>query len=54
MKAGIIAAGLGERLIGGGIATPKPLVPIGGVTDAGARHSRCGRFGSLGGRLYRQ
>jgi NDP-sugar pyrophosphorylase family protein len=30
MKAGIIAAGLGERLIRGGIATPKPLVPVGG------------------------
>ncbi len=30
MKAGIIAAGKGERLIRGGILTPKALVPIGG------------------------
>ncbi len=30
MKAGIIAAGLGERLVRGGITTPKPLVPIAG------------------------
>ena len=30
MKAGIIAAGLGERLAKGGITTPKPLVPIAG------------------------
>ncbi|MBI2963019.1 MAG: NDP-sugar synthase [Deltaproteobacteria bacterium] len=32
MKAGIIAAGLGERLRGAGIATPKPLLVVGGKT----------------------
>jgi len=31
VKAGIIAAGLGERLRAGGIATPKPLVEIAGA-----------------------
>ncbi len=30
MKAGIIAAGLGERLVASGITTPKPLLEIGG------------------------
>jgi NDP-sugar pyrophosphorylase family protein len=30
MKAGIIAAGLGERLVRGGISIPKPLISIGG------------------------
>ena len=30
MKAGIIAAGLGERMAKGGIATPKPLVSVAG------------------------
>lgn len=30
MKAGIIAAGLGERMVRGGIKTPKPLVPVAG------------------------
>jgi NDP-sugar pyrophosphorylase family protein len=30
MKAAIIAAGKGERLFGGGISVPKPLVPIAG------------------------
>lgn len=30
MRAGIIAAGLGERLARGGVAVPKPLVPIHG------------------------
>lgn len=30
MKAGIIAAGKGERLVRGGVAVPKPLVPIRG------------------------
>jgi NDP-sugar pyrophosphorylase family protein len=30
MKAGIIAAGLGERLRRGGFTQPKPLVPVGG------------------------
>lgn len=30
MKAGIIAAGHGERLRAAGVTTPKPLVPIGG------------------------
>lgn len=30
MKMGIIAAGTGDRLAGGGISTPKPLLPIGG------------------------
>lgn len=30
MKAAVIAAGLGERLLAGGIATPKPLVAVGG------------------------
>src|SRR5262249_31985165 len=30
MKVGIIAAGLGERLQHGGLAQPKPLVPVGG------------------------
>lgn len=42
MKMGIIAAGLGERLVQGGVLTPKPLVPVGGkpmlarVIEAGA------------------
>ncbi|HEV8537781.1 MAG TPA: NTP transferase domain-containing protein [Bacteroidota bacterium] len=31
MKAGIIAAGEGSRLKSEGIATPKPLIPVGGV-----------------------
>ena len=31
MKAGIIAAGKGERLKKGGIHTPKPLIPVGGI-----------------------
>ena len=30
MKAGIIAAGKGERLMRGGVITPKPLVSVGG------------------------
>jgi len=30
MKAGIIAAGLGERLVAAGITQPKPLVPVAG------------------------
>jgi NDP-sugar pyrophosphorylase family protein len=30
MKAGIIAAGKGERILGRGISIPKPLIPIGG------------------------
>lgn len=30
MKAGILAAGLGERLRAGGVLTPKALVPVGG------------------------
>ncbi len=30
MKAGIIAAGIGERLAKSGVATPKPLVQVGG------------------------
>jgi len=30
MKAAIIAAGTGERLVSGGIEIPKPLLPIGG------------------------
>lgn len=47
MKAGIIAAGLGERFRAAGITTPKPLIEVGGRTllaraidaaaDAGAR-----------------
>ncbi|MGV8074721.1 MAG: NDP-sugar synthase [Syntrophobacteraceae bacterium] len=43
MKAGIIAAGLGERLARGGISTPKPLTPIAGrpliarIIDASAK-----------------
>jgi NDP-sugar pyrophosphorylase family protein len=43
MKAAIIAAGTGERLIAGGVDTPKPLVPVGGrpliarIVDAAAR-----------------
>ena len=32
MKAGIIAAGLGERLRAAGITTPKPLLVVGGKT----------------------
>jgi NDP-sugar pyrophosphorylase family protein len=32
MRAGIIAAGLGERLRAAGIATPKPLLSVGGKT----------------------
>lgn len=35
MKAGIIAAGVGSRLAQGGIATPKPLVRVGGETLLG-------------------
>jgi NDP-sugar pyrophosphorylase family protein len=30
MKAGIIAAGKGERILRRGISTPKPLIPLGG------------------------
>ncbi|MFN8640920.1 MAG: NTP transferase domain-containing protein [Candidatus Binatia bacterium] len=30
MKAGLIAAGLGERLVAAGIDTPKPLVAVAG------------------------
>ncbi len=43
MKMGIIAAGRGDRLALGGIATPKPLVSVGGrplisrIIEAGAR-----------------
>jgi NDP-sugar pyrophosphorylase family protein len=43
MKMGIIAAGTGERLVKGGVATPKPLVPVRGkpliarVIEAGAQ-----------------
>ena len=43
MKAAIIAAGTGERLIAGGVDTPKPLLPVGGrpliarIVDAAAR-----------------
>jgi NDP-sugar pyrophosphorylase family protein len=43
MKMGIIAAGKGDRLALGGIATPKPLVSVGGrplisrIIEAGAR-----------------
>lgn len=42
MKMGIIAAGTGERLVRGGISTPKPLVPVAGkaliarIIEAGA------------------
>lgn len=32
MKAGIIAAGDGSRLVAGGIPTPKPLVTVGGMS----------------------
>ncbi len=32
MKAGIIAAGLGERFLAAGIKTPKPLLVVGGKT----------------------
>jgi NDP-sugar pyrophosphorylase family protein len=35
MKAGIIAAGLGERFRSAGFATPKPLIPVGGKTLLG-------------------
>lgn len=45
MKAGIIAAGLGERLIRGGIATPKPLVPVGGVPMLGRVIQSAARLG---------
>lgn len=43
MKAAIIAAGTGERLIAGGVDIPKPLLPVGGrpliarIVDAAAR-----------------
>jgi NDP-sugar pyrophosphorylase family protein len=43
MKMGIIAAGTGDRLALGGIATPKPLIAVGGrplisrIIEAGAR-----------------
>ena len=43
MKMGIIAAGTGERLAAGGVATPKPLLPIRGkplimrMIEAGVR-----------------
>lgn len=42
MKAAIIAAGTGERLVAGGVHTPKPLLPVGGrpliarIVDAAA------------------
>jgi NDP-sugar pyrophosphorylase family protein len=49
VKAGILAAGLGERLLAGGITTPKSLVRVGGktliahalaaVAEAGAREA---------------
>ncbi len=45
MKAGIIAAGLGERLIRGGIATPKPLVPVGGEPMLGRVIRAAARLG---------
>ncbi len=51
MKAGIIAAGKGERLKNGGIFTPKPLIRLGGVPiiertimaaiNAGANYIAC-------------
>jgi NDP-sugar pyrophosphorylase family protein len=51
MKAGIIAAGIGERLAAGGEPTPKPLTPIGGepmigrlvrlIAEAGATSLCC-------------
>jgi NDP-sugar pyrophosphorylase family protein len=51
MNAGIIAAGLGERLRAHGITTPKPLLPVGGrpliartiecLVAAGARRIAC-------------
>jgi NDP-sugar pyrophosphorylase family protein len=42
MKAGIIAAGLGERLRAAGILTPKPLIAVGGKTLLErAIHSAC-------------
>ena len=51
MKAGIIAAGKGERLKKGGIFTPKPLISIDGIpiiertiiaaVNAGASHIAC-------------
>lgn len=43
MKMGIIAAGAGDRLVRGGISTPKPLIPVRGkpliarVIEAGAQ-----------------
>jgi NDP-sugar pyrophosphorylase family protein len=43
MKAGIIAAGRGSRLVQGGIAIPKPLLPVGGQTLVGrALHEAAG------------
>ena len=51
MRAGIIAAGLGERLHAGGFAQPKPLVPVAGralidyalgaISAAGLREAAC-------------
>jgi NDP-sugar pyrophosphorylase family protein len=46
MKAGIIAAGLGERLVRGGILIPKPLVPVGGVPMLGRTIRAAARLGA--------
>ena len=46
MKAGLIAAGLGSRLVQGGINVPKPLVVVGGQTLAARALKRAAAAGA--------
>ncbi|MBW1992026.1 MAG: NTP transferase domain-containing protein [Deltaproteobacteria bacterium] len=46
MKAGIIAAGEGRRLAGGGVAVPKPLVQVAGETLLGRAIREAARAGA--------